>query len=468
MTNYLYVKIFYQSLIIKKTIMRSTVLFLFILLVSSSLTAQKTPFENLQSEIQPEELKKDIDAWFDWIHATHPDLSYTVKDMDVFYKSIAQIKDSITSPLKVLEFWKRISPLNSQLSDGHTFVGYINSGIVEDYVSKGGVLFPFEVLFNKNSLVIQSFIDGKPTDYKGYQIVEINTIPIGTLTASLLSRINGDSEEHRKALLQTKFAIFHMLMYGEQNEFSIKIRQGKKEKTISVSGLSILPKLYREETFEDNFNFKILDRGNAVLTIKSFWWDDKERYYDYMDNAFTSLKEKKISHLIIDIRENGGGDDVFWMDGILKYIADKPYRWGSNYKKKIIAKYRDAGEVIGSIKTGEIDTLIPVDMYITNKFKGKVSVLIGPYTYSSSILFANTIQDYSFGQLVGEPTGGKSGQTGSIQFLKMPHSGLMAVSPRFYLERPNGGNPTEPVVPDIVIDYDKLNPDELIDKLIKK
>ena len=172
--------------------------------------------------------------------------------------------------------------------------------------------------------------------------------------------------------------------------------------------------------------------------------------------------------MIIDIRENGGGDDEFWMKGILKYIAHIPYRWGSTFKKKIIAKYRDSGEVIGSAITGNIDTLIPVELDNKYKFSGKVSILIGPYTYSSAILFANTVQDYKFGQLVGEPTGGKSGQTGAIQFSKMPNSGLTMIAPRFYLERPSGGGLREPILPDTTIEYDKLYPDQLINILLQK
>ncbi|MDF0715625.1 S41 family peptidase [Muricauda sp. 334s03] len=448
--------------------MKSTILLLLMVLTFPPLTAQKSPYEHLKTQLPPEDLKSDIDTWFDWLHATHPDLSYTVKDIDRLYQSVAQIRDSIIHPMEILEFWKRISPLNSQLSDGHTFVGYINSTIVEDYILNGGNLFPFEVIFNKDDLVIHSLIDGKPSEYMGHQIVKINNIPIETITSSLLSRINGDSEEHRKAILQTKFSIFYMLMYGEQQKFDIEVLYDKKTQVISINGICGLPKLYREETFEDNFDLKILDHENAVLTVNSFWWDDPERYYSFMDTSFSALQSHGISHLIIDIRKNGGGDDQFWMKGILRYIADKPYRWGSNYKKKIIAKFRDPGEVIGSIKEGEIDTLIPVDTTATNTFKGKVSILIGPYTYSSAILFANTVQDYTFGQLVGEPTGGKSGQTGSIQFFKMPNTGLTAVSPRFYLERPNGGKTTEPVTPDIIIDYNKLSPDELIAFLLNQ
>ncbi len=281
-------------------------------------------------------------------------------------------------------------------------------------------------------------------------------------------RINGDSNVQRKVILQRKFALFYMLLFGECKEFIISLKNGNKENDISVSGLSEFPKFYRQIAFEDNFKFQILDKNNALVMINEFGWDDKKAYYDFMDAVFVSLRQNKIKHLIIDIRENGGGDDEFWMNGILKYIANKPYRWGSKYKKKIIAKYRDSGEVVGSVKSGEIDTLIPIERNISNKFDGKISVLIGPYTYSSAILFANTIQDYKFGKLIGEPTGGKSGQTGATQFSKMPNSGLTMISPRFYLERPKGGGQKESVNPDIKIEYDKLHPDKLINVLLQK
>ncbi len=448
--------------------MKQLLLLLVFFFTYATAFGQKSPYEKLNSEIQPQDLKSDIDIWLDWIHSTHPDLSYTVKDIDKFYKSVSQIKDSINSPLTVLEFWKRISPLNNQLSDGHLIVGHINAPIVKDYISKGGTFFPFEVLFNKDKLLIYSNLDGKDSEYKGHIITKINNIPIATIIAPMLLRINGDSDVQRKVLLQRKFALFYMLLFGECKEFSISLKNGNQEKTISIKGLSELPKLFRQVTFDDNFKFKILDTQNAILTINEFGWDDKKAYYDFMDSTFMSLKQNNIKHLIIDIRENGGGDDEFWMKGILKYIADKPYRWGSTYRKKIIAKYRDAGEVIGSTITGKIDTLIPVEINSKYKFDGKVSILIGPYTYSSAILFVNTVQDYKFGKLIGEPTGGKSGQTGAIQISKMPNSGLTMITPRFYLERPKGGEHKEPVNPDIKMEYDKLNPDELINELLQR
>ncbi|RIW13370.1 hypothetical protein D0X99_16480 [Algoriphagus lacus] len=440
---------------------------LFLSILSDSL-AQTSPFEKLGKEIQAEQLKNDVDVWMDWLHATHPDLSYTVKDIDHFYEEVERIKSGITAPMTVLEFWREISSLNSQLSDGHLIVGHITGGVVKDYLSKGGVFFPFEVVFDKGDLVIESKLAGEPTEFAGYTITRINNLPITDILNELTPRINGDSEKHRQVLLQRKFALLHMLFYGESKLYEVELRKGGDVKMIKANGISALPKFYHSATFDQVFSFEILDEKNAVVTVNEFGWENSKDYYDFMDSVFTTLTQRKIDHLIIDVRENGGGDDEYWMNGILKYIADQPYRWGSSYKKKILGRFRDPGEVIGTVIEGEIDTLIQPAPKLDNRFLGDVSVLVGPYTYSSAILFANTVQDYGFGRLVGEPTGGKSGQTGAIQFSSMPHSGLPMIAPRFYLVRPSGSSPLDPVKPDLMMEYDRLDSKKMLESILRK
>lgn len=426
----------------------------------------KAVFEMTDSLIQPADAKKDIDVWFDWIHATHPDLSYTINDIEKFYTHVAQIKDSINSPVTVLQFWKRFSVLNSQLSDGHLKIGDPGPDYLKEYISKGGTLFPFEVIFNDSKLVITDLLGGKVSDLKGYQIVAINKIPIDTVLYELLLRINGDTDRHRKALLQKRFAYYLMLFYGESKQFTLAVRNDKGIQTITVKAFNEMPVFYKAETFANNFKFKILEQKAAVVTINTFGWDKKEDFFKFMETVFADIKSTNINHLIIDVRENSGGDDDMWRDGILKYIANKPYRWASGYRKKVVAtKTRDKGQVIGTVVTGALETLIPVET-TQNKFSGNVTVLIGAYTYSSAILFANTVQDFGFAKLAGESTGGKSGQTGGIQFLTLPNTKLRMVAPRFILERPNGGNLKEVVRPDIEISYDKTRPDDLIKKLL--
>lgn len=421
------------------------------------------------SIISAKDLKNDLNDWYDWIHKTHPDLSHRIKDIDAFYKTFDSIKENINEPMTKLEFWRKISILNNTLSDCHMGVGRGSSIVkLSEFLANDGLLFPFEVVFNENNLLIRSDLGTySHNTYTSYRITKINKVPIEIILRDLLLRVNGDSETIRKEILARSFSRSFLLLYGEKKEFDIEYEYNGNKFTIHANGSNEMPKYVKiDEFFNDNYKFEVIDKKNALLTVGSFYWKNREQYLDFMDTAFKTLKEKNIKHLIIDVRENGGGNDENWMEGILKYIADKPYRWGSNFKVKILAHSRDKGEVVGSVETGDLDKFIPVNETTPYKYNGQVSVIIGPYTYSSAILFANTVQDYNFATLVGEPTGGRSTQTGGVENMIFKNSKLKTRTPRFILERPNGGLPLESVVPDKIINYSKINPESLISKVL--
>jgi C-terminal processing protease CtpA/Prc len=141
----------------------------------------------------------------------------------------------------------------------------------------------------------------------------------------------------------------------------------------------------------------------ALLTIGGFYWCEKSQFYDLTRDAFARMKAAGTQTLVIDIRSNTGGDDDMWLEGIMPYIADKPYRNGSDYVLKVIEGHQKEGQKVGDVVRGSQSTHQPA---LDNPlhFTGKVYVLIGPATYSSAILFANAVQDYGFATVVG--TGG--------------------------------------------------------------
>ncbi|MCF2907186.1 S41 family peptidase [Pseudoalteromonas sp. DL2-H2.2] len=92
--------------------------------------------------------------------------------------------------------------------------------------------------------------------------------------------------------------------------------------------------------------------------------------------------------------------------------------------------------------------------------------LTGPLTYSSSVLFANTVQDYGFATLVGTPAGGRSSQSGGIQFLTLKHTGIRTIAPRFILHRPSGKQQMTPVQPDLAVSQQGLSNTEFVTKAL--
>lgn len=422
--------------------------------------------DNLSIMLQPAQIHEDLDQWLAFIDNTHPELSYTVKDVDAFYADIEQLKKSIIQPISAQEFWKKVTVFNSVLNDGHTVINFPKlQTLANKHVKNGGRLFPFRVVFNQDKLVIKSKTDNKATDYRGNEITHINGQKTSDFIRPLLQRTNGDSERFRKALLERRLAEYIWLYYGEFESFDLTLNKYDQKQTKSFAASQTEFNL--DEDFSEQFKFEILDDSNALITLNTFSWGAK--YKDviaFLHDAFTQIQQNNIQHVIIDIRENGGGDDGIWIDGILPYIADKTWRTGSNNKFKVLKGRATEGRSVGDVIESE-NSFREVQTDV-EKFTGEVSVLIGAFTYSSSILFANVVQDHQFGKLVGEATGGKSGQTGGTQAMTLKNSNLRVVSPFFYLERPKGGDNHHPVEPDIIINYDKTIPVQLVNKLINQ
>jgi len=89
-------------------------------------------------------------------------------------------------------------------------------------------------------------------------------------------------------------------------------------------------------------------------------------------------------------------------------------------------------------------------------------VLVGRGTYSSAVLFANTVQDFGFGTLVGEGESVRTTQSGGIQQIKLPSTGLVLWSPRLVLVRPSGKLSFEWLTPDLAAVDDPLDPQAMI------
>jgi len=445
--------------------LKNFIIILLVVLTSSNLYA--TTFEHFNSMLQPETARSDIDQWLAFIEKTHPDLAYTTEDVALFYSKVNQFKNSIKEPISVRKFWLEMMQFNSVVSDGHVSLTPSNKReITQGYLKNGGTLFPFDVLFNNDKLIIKEKLNGKPSSLAGNAITKINGIPIDIILKPLLKRTHGDSDNQRKAVLAPNFALYYWMYFGEQKEFKLDIKKGAHEiHNISVKASREV--FYGDDSFESRFQFSVLNKTTALLTINLFIWDEDEgRVFEFFESAFKEIKNQKLTHLVIDIRKNGGGNDNLWKKGVLTYIADKPWRHASTYKVKILAGSEDEGETAGDIVSGELKDMSPVDTDNPLKFTGDVSVLVGPYTYSSSILFMNVIQDFEFGKLVGDKTGGKSGQTGGTQRKILTNSKLLAVVPRFLLTRPKGGHNLELVTLDKTINYDPMQPTQLIDKLL--
>lgn len=243
------------------------------------------------------------------------------------------------------------------MADGHLTVSYPGgpAAEIQRHLKNGGRLFPYEVYVSGTALFIRSALGGSATPLAGRRVEAINDVPAEKIAEKLLAHMNGDTPALRAALLSDRFAFWYWKFFGEHR--GLKLRIGGFES--AIEGSSALPSAFREKSFEELFQFELLDGDAALLTIREFYWSDKPRLHDFTRAVFQRMRDAGTRKLIIDIRANGGGDDDVWIDGIMPYIATRPFRNGSTYALKIIEGRAKEGQKVGDVVHGAQDTVYP-------------------------------------------------------------------------------------------------------------
>jgi C-terminal processing protease CtpA/Prc len=187
------------------------------------------------------------------------------------------------------------------------------------------------------------------------------------------------------------------------------------------------------------------------------------------------LKDDSVETLLVDLRENGGGDDAFG-DELLRYINQKPYRGWSGGELKRSAELRSHDKAYYRVPfrwlplhffysqermlhfgpRGSLTTWPPQPVKQRKKaepfFDGPVCVLIGPYTFSAAVIFADAVKTFRLATLVGEETGGHPNFFSEAYDFRLPRSGLLAsISTVRWLRASGDSADLTGVSPDIVV-----------------
>ncbi|WP_269533347.1 S41 family peptidase [Chitinimonas sp. BJYL2] len=420
-----------------------------------------------QPSYPPEQLQADFRFMQEAIAQTHPDVGHSV-DPAALATAFQQVEAQLTQPMTRDEAWQRWSTLNPLFADAHLAITQPDwRSQTAAFLKAGGALFPFAVYIDpQGHLFIRTDADGTASPFAGARITRINGQPADKLVAAVLARTHGDTAAFRNHVAARRWFYLYWKLHGAPDTFELTLQQGKKTRQLSLAASKHTPVVLQADAeFAKQFSLDLLSDATAVLTIKAFYWPDKPAYFAFMEQSFQRIRDAGIRKLIIDIRDNEGGDDDMWKSGILKYIASKPYRTGSSYVKKVIAGRASGNEKVGDVVHGEIATWEQPLLTHPLHFSGQTYVLVGRHTYSSAVLFANTVQDFGIAQLVGAGGYVRTRQSGGIQVKALPHTGLEIVAPRFILSRPSGQQQTPLLQPDLVLPDPPFAPQALITQL---
>ncbi|HSX58983.1 MAG TPA: S41 family peptidase [Tahibacter sp.] len=417
--------------------------------------------------LTPRQWHEDLAAARAAIAATHPDLAHSTSAAAVDH-GFARVERQLRRPLDVDAGWRVLAALNPLFADAHLCVCYDDWRTeVRGLLADGGGVFPFAVDADADGrLVVTRWLGGAATPLAGARIAAINGVPADRIAAELLARVHGDTPRFRAGVLSQRFAFYYWKVFGAPAQFDVAFGDGARLRVAAdrrgngdIAGAP---------SFESAFSLTLLPSRAAVLRIDTFAWPDKEQVAAFHRDAFARLRDAGVDTLVIDVRNNGGGNDDQWIDAVLPYLATQPYQWASRYRKKIIEKFRKDGETAGAVVDGRIERVIEPQPGHPLRFRGKTYVLVGRGTYSSAVLFANVMQDYGFATLAGTGDAARARQSGGVQRVVLPHSKLVMSVPRFILERPSGAAGPALVTPGIAVEDDPLQPRRAVDALLAR
>ena len=243
---------------------------------------------------------------------------------------------SIQQPMSELEFLAFLQGTTTRVGNGHSRImpsdDYVEYS--ENYIKK----FPFEiVIINQHAFIVENFT-ADSTITKGTEILSINGIPFNVIYAQIspVLPVDGYSRGFSHGKLAMDFAFHYSLYYPDLGSFDLELLPPGAKRPIlkNVPGLleqEIEKKTTLQDTEKNYFQLRFTDDSIAILKLENFW---HKSFKPFIDNAFEQMARNNTRTLIIDLRDNRGGNDD---NGVYlySYISDKPFKYYSRMETRL-------------------------------------------------------------------------------------------------------------------------------------
>jgi len=355
------------------------------------------------------------------------------------------------------DFFLLLSRIHTKIKCGHSSM-YPSSELFSTIVENQKVFFPFQVKFIKDTLIVAKDHSNLK---KGTQITKINNMPIAQICDDAFQVISSDgfNTTFKYRQLEEEFAIYYFLLYGANEEYNLEVipYQSTETKSIIINGIQ--PNESQEIEERKATDLRFINNNTALLTVNTFSTEtrkNQKKYFKFLKNSFKEINNKEIENLIVDIRENTGGDDGNDME-LASYLINKPFKenkfrklnnadlplypeylhpeWKQmmgipkkktpeeikkRFKKEIKNEFFIGKDSAYYLKENRIIKRNP-NSYL---FTGKTYILISGKVFSGGALFSALVRDKSNAIFVGEETGGGYYRhTGSIPLIyELPNS----------------------------------------------
>jgi hypothetical protein len=464
--------------------------FIYLLITTSLLLSCKSQ-QKFNSKIRakhaPQELKKDLEIVQNSLEENHPGVYWYIHKKDLDFK-FDSLKSTLNDSLTPLQFYRELAPVVAAVKCGHTklvYPGITASKFQKDSIKKAG-LKPLSQLYyfvDSNRIFIKAVSDKSLTPVlKGTEILTIDGKPAIEIINKGIGLFSSDgyNKTFKNQVLNKSFDAYYYLNYGRSDSskltlkradstfiYTIKtLKSSKEEKKLltpeEVGNKKIADKqalklklknLYKGS---DDFGQPLLDlkfdsvlNSTAIMTVKSFSFN-KSNFRKFFKESFEELKDKNTQHLILDLRNNGGGN-LMACNRLFRYLYNQPHIFNGraymNHSYFHSIKYEDTSPILKAAKIITLPISLITGIFLTHKdsvgkygflpttsfkkplenvFQKDLIILINGYSFSATSLLSANLQEVKRGTFVGQETGGGYNQctAGSIPFINLPNTAL--------------------------------------------
>ena len=389
------------------------------------------------------ELQEDYSTLRNILEKKHPALYwYTPKDSMKYYfdSGYNSISDSMTE----LQFgWQVLAPLIQKIHCGHT--SFSMSREWNNYLKDKAIpSFPLFLKILGDTMVVTGNLNRKDSVIKrGTIITSINGLTTNQMMQQMFQYLplDGYAENVNYIRISNNFPYFHRNVYGIYKNYRVGYIDsvGLAKTTLLPMFVPVIdttnkkgkaPQEFRRPPGETKKDRREYSRSMAIdtslntatITLNTFSNGDGKHLRFFIKDSFKKIKQQQIQNVIIDLRNNGGGD-INMSVLLTKYLRNTPFKVADSayavaksfnpYTKYISKGFWDNIGLAFVTKKKE-DGNYHFGYWerhwfspkTNNHFDGKVYILIGGLSFSASTIFCNAVKGQSNITLAGEDAGG--------------------------------------------------------------
>ncbi|WP_214073723.1 S41 family peptidase [Mucilaginibacter sp. dw_454] len=413
------------------------------------------------------QLKSDFVFFRATLETIHPSLyRYHSKDsVDTYFdKALVQLDH----PMNELEYWRILVQIIAKLGSGHTSL-YLSDAFRKHYFTTNHKLLPALFYIQSNRLFIRSNVRLQDSLLKqGSEVLAINNVSGPDILKRMRDFVSGDgySNAFKDSKISLDFVNLYNLINGDQSQYFFVLNEkGKIKRTLVQANNAIRSTPYSNASNPPNIRYPLDMPGTAVITIPNFEY--KKDYEHLHATFFKEIRERHITNLIIDLRNNPGGEvEIF--DDLMGYVMNNGYQvalsdegFVNPGRFEYLSKKSETNEVsiadiegLGHSLRRDTYDIGAVKWTRMHEFKGKLYLLINGGSFSAAALFTTAVKSQRDCITVGEETGNSGyGSDAGPKPMTLPETHVKLYLPIvwYYAARTPGKNQGEGLTPDIEV-----------------